>query len=221
MLESDPCAGWLSVKRNGLLTHFLEEALEARLFARLKIRLDKTLGKVQRNTVAFAGRWKHASFCFPVPLPLWQRFVNLDLQASKQLCDSVEFSYMLAAGEAVLASWQHPELRMWILWGNSYCYCVMCLLCSSVEHQWKLEFCKLADLCGWNRVGSVRSVVNSGIPEVWKAACGKSHVAAWSCNAQNVVVPAFRELVEQAVFFTGLWKLCFSWILWLLNEFGR
>lgn len=44
------------MKRNGLLTHFLEEALEARLFARLKIRLDKTLGKVQRNTVAFAGR---------------------------------------------------------------------------------------------------------------------------------------------------------------------
>lgn len=55
MIVSYPHAGWLSGKYNGLLTHFPKEAVKARLFARLKIRLDKTLGKVLRNYVAFAG----------------------------------------------------------------------------------------------------------------------------------------------------------------------
>lgn len=56
VIVSYPHAGCLSVKHNRLLTHFPKEVVKARLFARLKIRLDKTLGKVLRNYVAFAGR---------------------------------------------------------------------------------------------------------------------------------------------------------------------
>ena len=56
MIVSYPHAGWLSVKYNRLLTHFPKEVVKARLFARLKMRLDKTLGKVLRNYVVYAGR---------------------------------------------------------------------------------------------------------------------------------------------------------------------
>lgn len=44
------------MKYNRLLTHFPKEVVTTRLFARLKIRLDKTLGKVLRNYITFAVR---------------------------------------------------------------------------------------------------------------------------------------------------------------------
>lgn len=78
VIVSYPYAGWLSVKYNRLLTHFPKEVVKARLFARLKIRLDKTLGKILKNYVAFAGRWKYAKFLSPQKCP-----ANPDLQASK------------------------------------------------------------------------------------------------------------------------------------------
>lgn len=44
------------MKCNGPLTHFPKEVIEARLFARLKIRCDDTLGKVWTNNGASEER---------------------------------------------------------------------------------------------------------------------------------------------------------------------
>lgn len=132
---SCPHSGWLSVKYNRLLTHFPREIVKARLFARLKIKLDKTPGKVLRNYVSFAGRWKYASLCFLVFFPLQKHAANPDLQVSKA------------------AMWQQ-----WIL---SYCCCYILRWESVKDFIRTVQWVCLAHLC---RVPVKARILHPGIP---------------------------------------------------------
>lgn len=108
VIVSYPHARWLSLKYNGLLTSFPKEVIKAKLFARLKIRLDKTLGKVLRNRVAFSGRWKQCQLALPSVSPSAET-------SCKPRYTGIQSSHVATVNPVVL--WLLPT-ELWVLWSN-------------------------------------------------------------------------------------------------------